>query len=437
MFWPNRTSFDLPMSPNLDKELFPAFCMLIVLAIKAGPVLARAQAHRSYERLLVIAALGAIGTVVTNTDDLVYGPNRLLGLKINDLVYYVIEVWIRWLPPFLLGHALFRRRADLEDLFRFMVGCGLVYSLFILVEIRLSPQLHNWIYGFHQHYFMQSIRMGGYRPIVFMRHGLNVAFFIVMCLLAATALYKANVRLRLPVPFFTPKRTVIYLAIILAICKSTGAYFYGILALPLLLFGPIALQRAFATALIVVVMIYPILRSVEAIPVDDILDWIRINVAKERAASLGFRFHNEAEILENTRERIWFGWGYNARPFEHDIYSGEMTTVVDGAWIIELSAHGIVGFLSLFLMLVLPIVQAVRAIPKLQRKSDRQLLSALTVMCAIYMIEWIPNSPASAELTMLVGALAGVAPGMLREQRARRRAERREARRREARAGRR
>ncbi|MEO0322258.1 MAG: O-antigen ligase family protein [Myxococcota bacterium] len=426
MFWPNQTSFDLPMSPNLDKDIFPAFCMLLVLAIKARPALARARAHRSYELLFLLAAFGAVGTVLTNTDDLVYGPVTLNGLKINDLVYHLVEIAVRWFPPFFLGHALFRSRAALEDLFRFMTLCGLVYSLFILVEIRLSPQLHNWVYGFHASAFMQSIRMGGYRPTVFMRHGLNVSLFMVMCVLATAALYKIEYRLK--IRFFSSGRALVFLIVILILCKSTGAYFYAALGIPLVLYAPIPARRWVALGMAVVVLSYPIARHLDLVPVDDIVEAIRVNIGEERAGSIGFRFYNEAEVLENARERMWFGWGYNARPFEHDPYTGLMMSVVDGWWAIELSAHGIVGFLATFLLMLLPIFQAVRVLPKLRRSSDQQLLGTLTLMCAIYMFDWVPNAPISAELNMLVGALAGVAPGMWREQQVRLRSQRREAR---------
>ena len=76
-----------------------------------------------------------------------------------------------------------------------LAGAGLIYSLFILFELRMSPNLHRWIYGFGQHGFSQHIRWGGYRPMVFMAAGLAVALFITNALMAAGAL----TRLRRPI----------------------------------------------------------------------------------------------------------------------------------------------------------------------------------------------------------------------------------------------
>jgi len=51
------------------------------------------------------------------------------------------------------------------------------YTFFLFIELTASPQLNRWIYGYHQSQFIMAMRAGGYRPMVFMRHGLNVAFF--------------------------------------------------------------------------------------------------------------------------------------------------------------------------------------------------------------------------------------------------------------------
>ena len=78
---------------------------------------------------------------------------------------------------------------------RALLTGGLIYSLPMLVEVRLSPQINVWIYGYFAHDFGQMMRYGGYRPMVFMTHGLWVALFACMAVLAAA------VRLRDPAGF--------------------------------------------------------------------------------------------------------------------------------------------------------------------------------------------------------------------------------------------
>ena len=56
---------------------------------------------------------------------------------------------------------------------------GLIYSLPMLLEIRFAPQFSYWFYGYWIELFDQQIRFGGYRPVVFMGHGLVTAFFLM------------------------------------------------------------------------------------------------------------------------------------------------------------------------------------------------------------------------------------------------------------------
>lgn len=58
-----------------------------------------------------------------------------------------------------------------------------------------QPQLHTLVYGFHQHQFTQSIRLG-WRPTVFLQHGLAVNAWMAASTVAAFGLWRA----RLPLP---------------------------------------------------------------------------------------------------------------------------------------------------------------------------------------------------------------------------------------------
>lgn len=50
----------------------------------------------------------------------------------------------------------------------------LAYSLLALWEVRMSPRLNREIYGFFGHSWSQHVRYGGYRPILFLNHGIWV-----------------------------------------------------------------------------------------------------------------------------------------------------------------------------------------------------------------------------------------------------------------------
>ena len=70
-----------------------------------------------------------------------------------------------------------------------------VYSLPMLFEVRMSPQLHNWMfYGSSPAAFGRP-RAGGFRPVVFLTQGLELALFAAMaCSLPRSSPFAPNGR---------------------------------------------------------------------------------------------------------------------------------------------------------------------------------------------------------------------------------------------------
>ena len=158
------------IEPDVD------FPRRVAARLRPEPVhaLGTAAARLLPASLVLVLILAGVGTALTNPDPLRYGPTALPALAPYEAVSMGIRDLIRYGVPFFLGRTLYRRSADLKDLLLVLAGAGVIYSAFILVELRLSPQFHRWIYGHHQHGFALHVRWGGYRPMVFMRHGLSV-----------------------------------------------------------------------------------------------------------------------------------------------------------------------------------------------------------------------------------------------------------------------
>src|SRR5438067_1065195 len=98
----------------------------------------------------------------------------LNGLGLYDGCSEIVRGFVTWGLPYVIGRVYF---CDLEGARELAIGLflgGLVYVPLCWFEIRVSPQLHRWVYGFHAHAFVQEIREGGFRPTVFMQHGLMV-----------------------------------------------------------------------------------------------------------------------------------------------------------------------------------------------------------------------------------------------------------------------
>jgi type IV secretory pathway VirB3-like protein len=105
----------------------------------------------------------------------------------------------------------------------------------------MSPQLHTWLYGIHQHDWMQALRSGGYRPTVFMQHGLMVGLWMGAASIVGLALWSSGALRRLwgiPLSLVVP----ILIATTL-LSKSFGAIALLLVGALVLLLRPAGLRR--------------------------------------------------------------------------------------------------------------------------------------------------------------------------------------------------
>ena len=169
----------------------------------------------------------------------------------------------------------------------------------MLFEIRMSPQLHRWFYGYNPFGFATQMRYGGFRPSVFMENGLVTAFFAMTAMVAATAFWRTQTRvLKLP-----PAKITAYLGAVLVLCKSLGALIYGAVLVPLVRLTRPRLQLRIAMVLVSIAVAYPLLRAADLVPTKYMLD-AATSISEERADSLRTRFDNEQQLLERASQRF-------------------------------------------------------------------------------------------------------------------------------------
>src|SRR4029078_9517246 len=112
---------------------------------------------------------------------------------------------------------------------------------------------HSWIYGYFPSQFAQAMREGGFRPVVFMGHGLPVAFFAMTAAVASAALWRTQIFVhRLP-----PAGVTAYLSGVLVLCKTLGALIYGAVLIPLVRFAKPNIQLRVAVVLVTIALVYP------------------------------------------------------------------------------------------------------------------------------------------------------------------------------------
>ena len=354
--------------------------------------------------------IGSILTVALNADGFRVGPRFIPGQVPYDAVHLAIIALLNATLPFFLGAAMFRSSGDLRVLLKTMVVASLFYSLLQFVELILSPQLHRWVYGFHQHGFSQTIRDGGYRPMVFMAHGLALALFTSLTVMAAAALYQGKMK----TPRFRPGWAMGYLGVVLFLSKSVASFLYSLMAAPLIFFTSPRVQARVATALVLFLFLYPVVRGSDLIPLEKIKEFSEEQFGHEREISLMFRLENESVLLDRALERPWFGWGGYCRACLFDPWTGDqaLESTRDGDWIIQLGDSGIVGFIAKFSLLLFPLLALLRRLKSLPRASDRRLLAGLGLMIGFCAFDLIPNGDFTRLGTLLSGALWGCLTGI-------------------------
>ncbi|HEY4329275.1 MAG TPA: O-antigen ligase domain-containing protein [Phycisphaerae bacterium] len=330
----------------------------------------------------------------------------------NELGFYdgmsaVFYQTVTWGLPYLIGRLYFPDLASLKELAIGIFIGGLIYVPLCLWEIRMSPQLHNWIYGFQQHDFVQTMRFGGYRPMVFMQHGLMVGMWMCMTALIGFWLwYSGALRTirRVPMAYLVP-----VLLITAILCKSVGA----IVLLGLGIVAIVMMQKMrYPLVIWLLILAAPSYMAARASGVWDgsLLSTAAQNVAADRADSLDYRMKNEDLLAAKALKRPAFGWGTWGRSRIYDEY-GKDVAATDGLWIIALGSTGIIGLASWTIAMLLP---TSLLFLNLRASAWREPLIAppiiLGVVVVLYVLDCIPNGMVNPIFTVCVGGLASLSP---------------------------
>jgi hypothetical protein len=410
LFLPMLTEFNLPFVPDMDKTTIPNITALLLVIYAKQQKVQFLPSNMTARWLAIGIVVSAIPSVLTNLEPIIFqvmggtGPITYLtgllpGQSARDTGSAMIgQVLI--LIPFLLGRQFLSSETGQREL-AFMIG-ALIYSIPSLIEIRLSPQMHVWIYGFFQHSFEQTMRAGGFRPIVFLPHGLWLALYMLFGLLCAVAMARV-----------TPAKdrwkmymTVGYLFFVLVLCKSLASFAYAIVLVPIVFLAPSRLQIKIAVLFGVVAVGYPMLRNLNLIPLSWILEQAN-GYSPERGASLAYRFYNEAALLERAAEKPLFGWGGWGRNLVRHVETGEILSIPDGEWIIVFGAFGWFGYICEFGLLAAPLFLAWRAV---RGKSVLPpFIAPLCIILGINLMDMLLNATLTPLTWLTAGAILGYA----------------------------
>jgi len=338
-------------------------------------------------------------TVLTNGEPVIAGPRYIPGMSLYDSVSLMMSTAIG-IVPFVLGMRVLGTPEAQAELLRVLVLAACAYALLALFEVRMSPQLSNWIYGFFPHSWLQHIRGGGFRPVVFLNHGLWLGIFLCMAVLAACALWRHALRDRVQAaPWLA---ATLWLAVTLVLSRNLGATALMLLFAPVILFTPPRLQVLIAAAFAATVLTYPMLRGAGLVPTDAIHSLAQ-SVSEQRAGSLKYRFDHEDALLARANEKPFAGWGSWGRNRVYDPETGRDLSVTDGIWVITIGSYGWFGYLAQFGMLTAPLLVLAR---KKVAEID-PVTAGLALLMAAALIDLIPNATLTPISWLVAGALAG------------------------------
>lgn len=402
---PSETSIKIPTIPVIDRTTVTAMSAVVLCALMARKTtLAPAPFARAWKIVLLmlfgLVALTPLLTVVQNTQPIIDGRVYLPGLRLYD-AYAMISGTVFQMLAFWLGLRYLNTREGHKILLEAMVISALVYTIPALLEVRISPQLHRWVYGFFPHEFAQAMREGGFRPNVFLNHGLMVGIYFALAIVAAVVLFREARREGRPAGLWL--LAALWILITLEFCKSLGAFGLALLFAPAtLLFGK-RLQVMIGVAIAVIVLLYPMLRGAGLIPVDAVYQ-MALSIDEDRAASLKFRLDNEDALLDRANEKPLAGWGSWGRNQIFDPNTGRMTSVTDGIWLIFIGIFGWVGYIGRFGLLTFPILYYA-----LRRKSfgPSMITPGMIMVLSVALVDLLPNAGLVNYVWLMSGAIAG------------------------------
>ncbi|SHJ03263.1 hypothetical protein [Wenxinia saemankumensis] len=400
---PLPAAFDLPLLPPLTKDTLPPLVALVLcLLLHPGRIelIPRSPPLRA---LLALYILAPVATVLTNGEPIFFVTAALPGLGPHESLAMMVQQGLQILP-LLLARSLLRESRDARDMLWALAIGGLVYSLPMLLEVRLAPVLNLRIYGYFQHDFGQMVRDGGYRPMVFLYHGLWAAFLAMSAALAALALAREEGGRR----SVSLLAAAGYMLVVLVLCKSMASLVYAIAFAPLVAFAPALTKVRLAAAIAVLALVYPMAKGAHLVPEDEMLA-AATSIDAERANSLAFRFEQERLLLDRAAEKPLFGWGSYGRNHLHDPVDGTILTIADGRWVITIGVLGWLGFLAEFGLLTLPILTLAWRARGMEGGTVPGAVAALTLLHAINLVDLLPNATLSILTWTICGALIGQA----------------------------
>jgi hypothetical protein len=361
-----------------------------------------------------------------------------------------------WGLPYFIGRCYFKDWESFRELgIALMIG-GLIYIPFCLFEVKMSPQLHKFVYGRSPHAITQEKRWGGYRPQVFMQSGLAVGMWMTAASLVGTWMWVTGSLKRL---WGMPVGALLCVLLpTTVLCKSTGALMFLFAGL-----GTLFWIRWFRNPIPLLILIaVPPVYMYERASLNWDGEWLKAQAFKmfgeERGQSLATRIDAENQLTQHALQDApdkWFGfgkwdiddpdvvpWRINEIYFrenkilasEHVKYvknkKGELVkkkwnepgplyrvvkdrTITDGLWVITLGQFGLASLIALTVTLLLGALIMLMRVP--MRFWDHPMVApaaALSILLVLDMSDNLLNGMLNPVFILCLGGICGIGPSV-------------------------
>jgi hypothetical protein len=336
-------------------------------------------------------------------------PTSLVnGLGLYDGVNSALGIMMQWGVPYFIGRLYLGDFIGLKRMAIAVLAGTIVYAPFCLIESRLSLCFHLIVYGFQlpTQTYMYSVRLGGYRPSVFMTSGLMLSLWILLGALLAVVLLRTGVLQRL---WGVPLTAICgFLLFTFILIRSTGAYTLFAVSLVVIFTAKWLRTAALYWAIIIAIVLYLYTGAAGNFPREQIVGAMQTVFSAERVQSMDFRFENEEALSAKAREKALFGWGGYGRSRIYDDY-GNSISATDSLWIIAYGVNGIIGIASVFAALMLPLIAfAIRFPARLWGHPIVAPAATLAVFILMYTYDCTANAMINPVYAVVLGGIAGV-----------------------------
>lgn len=404
LFLPQKAGFNLPLIPDYEGMVATCYGIFIAILLFDSQIFSQFKIHW-IDIPIILFGISPLFSSLSNFSDID------ITFAFYDGINLSITQIVKWGMPYFLGRLYLNNLSGLKELAICIVKAGLLYVPLCLYEIRMSPQLHRMIYGYFPHTFAQTMRLDGWRPQVFMQHGLMLGLFMMTTTLVAIWLWQGKVIKEIwRIPIFW---VVVILFVTFVLIKSTGAYVLMFAGLIIMICAKFLRLNLPLILLMISIVTYLTVASTGNFNGDQLVSLTTNITGSERAESLKFRFDNEELLGERARERIlfgWGGWGRNRVYTENRAGELESISVTDSLWIITFGVNGLFGLITLITSLLLPVFYfAVIGYPA-KTWFYPQVASAavLGISLTLFVVDCLLNAMFNPIFPLISGALSGL-----------------------------